>query len=315
VNWLRRRWHWALALLLLWGSLGLHGVGATQFVRLRNALHFDALPPQAFQWTPATAPSDFLREHLPPVPGFAEAARGLKTGDDWQTALGIARHLLGSAPQLVGGGLRDDLQFSYRSIIERGEGYCADFVRVFEGLAIAAGLSVRRWSFSFDGYGGHGHQLVEVWNGQRWQLLDVYNNIYFVDAQEQPLGALELIERLGRGETVSSLPIEVRVRPGYPIPDKLQAYYRGGAAQWYLAWGSNPYTYDRLVEIMGPLRPLAQLGLMARGELPQPRALALPVNQVERERMRLIGWHLHAVLLGSLLIVVWLWPRRRRSRV
>jgi hypothetical protein len=61
----------------------------------------------------------------------------------------------------------------------------------FTGLAIAAGIPVRAWAFSFDGFGGHGHVWVEIWNRQleRWQLLDVFNNYYFVGIEASPVGA------------------------------------------------------------------------------------------------------------------------------
>ena len=51
-------------------------------------------------------------------------------------------------------------------------------------LAGAAGLTAREWGFSFDGFGGHGHALVEVYDRglSKWVFLDVYNNIQALDA-------------------------------------------------------------------------------------------------------------------------------------
>ncbi len=46
---------------------------------------------------------------------------------------------------------------------------------------------MRQWGFSFDGFGGHGHTVVEVYDRQRgkWLLLDVFNNFHAVDASQR----------------------------------------------------------------------------------------------------------------------------------
>ena len=185
---------WALLLTALLGVAPYLGSG-TELVRLRNALSLgqDLLPTQ--DWTPSAIPKDFLLESVPADPHFVAVAERLGLAalpDDWARGLAISRHLLGSAPVLVGGPIQKNLLDTYRGIVERGDGYCGDFVRAYVALANAAGMTVRTWSFSFDGFGGHGHIWVELWNRQqqRWQLQDVYDNYYFVDGNEEPLSAL-----------------------------------------------------------------------------------------------------------------------------
>src|SRR5690606_34672031 len=63
-------------------------------------------------------------------------------------------------------------------------------------------------------------------------------------ATRQPLGALDfrlsviglrpaaLIRKTGKG------------RPGFVHPHKLLAYYRRGAAEWYMVWGNAVYGYE-----------------------------------------------------------------------
>ena len=69
----------------------------------------------------------------------------------------------------------------------RFSGNHEDFIaynRAFHtALAHASGLAVRPWAFSFDGLGGHGHIVVEVFDRQRgrWIMLDIFNNVIPVD--------------------------------------------------------------------------------------------------------------------------------------
>src|SRR5690606_30495889 len=108
-------------------------------------------------------------ERVPPSEHFTEivSENGLVIpDDDWQTALNIGRHLLSGVATHggSGGAVQAGLSETYRRITEKGEGYCGDFVDSFTALATTAGLFTRAWAFSFDGFGGHGHVLNEVWD-------------------------------------------------------------------------------------------------------------------------------------------------------
>ena len=185
--------------------------------------------------------------------------------------MAISQHLLTSAPQLKGGAVQLGLDETLRRITQDGDGYCADFVRVFTAIATAAGMPVRSWAFSFDGFGGHGHVLPEIWNRQRkvWQALDLFDNVYFVSADGLPLSALALRTWLTqRPDTPQVLPLAPAARPGYAIESKLWDYYRAGLNEWYLWWGNNPFSYEQAAPVrwLSPVsRSLAQLGAVALG--------------------------------------------------
>jgi hypothetical protein len=296
----------------------------TELARVRNALVFDAAPASAFDWSPDQAPADFLRDSRPPDAEFARIAASLeldRAPDDWARGVMIADYLLASAPKLVGGAVQAGLHVTLHRITERGEGYCADFVRVFEALAVAGGLHTRAWAFSFDGYGGNGHVLPEIWNRQmgRWQAIDVFNNVYFAAADGQALDALSLRAALDRGDTeVHARPLVPRARPGFVVDAKLHAYYLRGLDEWYLWWGNNPFDYDHATATLqgGALqRGLGQIGAVLRGVQPGVKAVIWPANAKERQGMQRLRLHLLAVAsivgLGVVMLLGLALPRRR----
>lgn len=296
----------------------------TEMARARNALAFEALPVTAFEWSPAQAPADFLREAEAPTPAFVALAAELKLAelpDDWARAVAISQHLLTSAPQLKGGAVQLGLDETLRRITQDGDGYCADFVRVFTAIATAAGMPVRSWAFSFDGFGGHGHVLPEIWNRQRnvWQALDLFDNVYFVSADGLPLSALALRTWLTqRPDTPQVLPLAPDARPGYAIESKLWDYYRAGLNEWYLWWGNNPFSYEQAAPVrwLSPVsRSLAQLGAVALGVQPPPRAIATAANEAQRATMGWLRWHLLAVVFVVLACALaWVAVTWRLSR-
>ncbi len=320
-----------LSLLLLIGApltlLSQMGSGA-ELVRLRNAMLLqDDLEPN-FDWAPPTVPAGYLQEEGPKDPIFVAlvARLGLeKVTDDWERARLIASHLLERNPT-KDGALKADLRSTYLGIIELRGGYCADFVRVFTAIALAAGLDVRYWAFSFDSFGGHGHVFPEIWNRQRgqWQLLDVFDNYYFVDGGENPLSALQFHQALlNRSAGLQLRPLHVGARPGYVIEAKAWDYFRRGSAEWYLWWGNNVFSYDRavLVRAFSPLsRALEQFGGIVQGVHPQIRMLPDAGNVLQRQSIRRLRAHLQAVGLAMLfglagLLAVWLKARRDRRRM
>lgn len=320
-----------LSLLLLLGApltlVPQTGSGA-ELVRLRNALLLqDDLDPN-FDWASPKSPPSFLKEDGPIDPSFAALVTRLgieKMGDDWTRARAIASHLLERGPT-VGGALKADLRSTYLGIIELRGGYCSDFVRVFTAIALAAGLDVRYWAFSFDGFGGHGHVFPEIWNRQlgQWQLLDVFNNYYFVDGGERPLSAMQFRQALvSRSAGLQLRPLHVGAKPGYEIESKAWDYFRRGAPEWYLWWGNNVFSYDRaeLVRTFSPLsRALEQFGGIAQGVHPQIRMLPDAGNLPQRQSIRRLRAHLQAVGVAMFLgfaglLAVALKARRSRRHV
>ena len=121
-------------------------------------------------------------------------------------------------------------------------------MRVYIAAASEAGLFCRQWAFSFDGFGGHGHTVVEVYDRQRarWAFLDVHNNVYAVrKGEEEPLAAMEVREALLG--TAGSLEFRRagEGRLGYPHAHKLLDYYRRGAREWYLWFGNDVISRER----------------------------------------------------------------------
>ena len=273
-------WTWAnlgaIGLLCSW--IASHSYPPVRAVRLRNALLLRPSGPADFAWGPCAAPADFALETCAPHPVFADTVRALGIGrntSDWDAALRLAEHLTKNAGDR--GPIQADLQTTYRRL-QQGYGYCADFTKVFLALAHAAGLFARQWAFSFDGFGGHGHALVEVFDRQRgkWLLLDVFNNFHAVDAASgEPLGALEFRERLlDADDTGAKLVKNGAGRPGWSDLSKAFDYYRRGLDQWYLLWGNAVLSYDA--------QPLVRRASRLSGAIGQFVAVAMQVHPTIR---------------------------------
>jgi hypothetical protein len=325
------RWGWRLSLvvaLLALASLLPYAGSSSELVHLRNALLFNPSQDAGRAWTPENLPEGFLQEHLKPDPVFVAAAARLGFAEipgDWERALAIGQHLLGSSPVLLGGAIQSDLDSTYRRIIQQGDGYCGDFVRAFTGLALASGLQTRSWAFSFDGFGGHGHVWVELWNRQTqsWQLLDVFDNYYFVLGDERPLSALEFRAALAEQRPGLALrPIAPSARPGYEIEAKAWDYFRRGLPEWYLWWGVNVFSYDAepWVQRLGKVsRSLEQLAAIATGVHPQLVILASADNRPQAQALQRLQIQLKAValivllmLVSALVCLLFDWRHRRR---
>ena len=296
-----------------------HLGGGTELVRLGHALALGPDLDPAQDWTPAALPADYLRDDVAPDPAFTAAVGDLQLQalpDDWARGVAIARHLL-SAPQLNGGAIQKDLRSTYLAIVERGDGYCGDFVRAFTGLATAAGITARPWAFSFDGFGGHGHIWVEIWNRQsgRWQLLDVFNNYYFTDGSNEPLSALGLRAALqARSPALQLRLLHPGARPGYAIEAKAWDYFRRGLDQWYMPWGNNVFGADQAwqVRTLGAVSRAAEgIGALLAGQQPPVRMLVLPESAEQRVAMRWLRVQLLlALVLGTAGLLLWLFGPR-----
>ena len=316
-----RRIHWAtwlgvamIVLPLL--SLTPYVVSGTEAARARNSLVLDESADASVEWSPSSMPKSFLVDHGPVDPKFVEVALRLRLAElptDWDRAVAISRHLLGSAPTLRDEPIQSDLRTTYQRITVNGDGYCVDFVQTFSAIATAAGMPMRSWAFSFDGFGGDGHILPEIWNRQAgvWQLLDVFNNAYFTIAGK-PLSARDFRAAMlsGRG-TMQMHKLDPAARPGYIYEDKAWAYYQRGLPEWYLWWGNNPFDYEHSwsIRTLSPLsRSLAQLGAIVQGVQPHIHVLVTAddrkkIEALWRVRLQLFGV-LASVVVGMILVVV-----------
>lgn len=325
-RWWRAAWLCSLvAFLLAFGSIAQHLGSGAELVRLRNALliDFDANAP--LDWQPPAIPHDFRTDGSRVDPYFAAIARDLRLAEmasDWERSVAISEHLLGrgTRPRTENAALAD-LRETHRAIVHAEKGYCADYVRVFAAIANAAGMTVRLWAFSFDGFGGHGHVWPEVWNRQRgaWELVGVFNNNYFTLDGGPPLSALQLREAL-----LSSAPglamhrLDRLSPPGMPRDDFAWDYYRRGLSQWYLWWGNDVFSYDASLaaRLLGPLsRSVEQLAAVATGVHPRVRLLETAENRIEIARMRDLRRRLLAFAGAGMLLLVTsvLWWRGLRA--
>jgi hypothetical protein len=327
-------WRWALWTSLTFVTLAVFSLApfltsSTELVRMRNALLLDDRFDAAQDWAPPTFPPDFKREQAAPYPAFVNTVQQLglpAQTNDWEVAIAISKHLLGSSPELSGGAIQSDLTDTYRRIVKNGEGYCGDFVRVFTAIAEAAGLTTRSWAFSFDGFGGHGHIWLEIWNRQvqAWQLMDVFDNYYFVLENDKPLSALEVHQALKRRPNVLHLkPLYDKARLGYVIETKAWDYFLRGQTEWYQLRGTNVYSYDnnKLVKSLGTFsRSLEQLGGIAAGVSPRLVVLSEAGNRSAYGALRRLRWQLYGVmvivplgLISALLCWIQLRFQRRRG--
>ncbi|MBK5204517.1 MAG: transglutaminase domain-containing protein [Polaromonas sp.] len=315
LRWRRGVWLSLAVLVLSVLSLAPYLTSSTELVRMRNALVLIEERGHGFDWTPDSMPPDFMLERGPADPVFVEAAGRLGLAgmsSDWDKVTAISRHLL-SNPHLVGTPIQSNLRDTYRHIIDNGTGYCGDFTRVFMAFAITAGIPVRAWSFSFDGFGGDGHIWPEIWNRQlkRWQLVDIFNNFYFQGQDGVPISAAEFRHAmLTAPKSIHRALLYPAARPGYGIEEKMWAWYRRGLPEWYMVWGNNVFSYDKalMVRHLGHFsRSLEQLEAIAIGVYPP---VSLMVTETNRDKVNAL-WRLRfhffvAACVGALAFVAFL---------
>lgn len=302
----------------------------TEMVRVRNALALvGSGPASEFSWEPGSLPTDFRTETGLPYPYFAALSSKLRLSEstsDWDRARTISEHLL-SHSTLDGVPIQSDLVETHRRITEKGDGYCGDHTRVFMAMAVAAGLKIRAWGFSFDGFGGHGHVLPEVWNSQlgRWQLIDTYSNTYFHLGDGVALSAAEFRDRLAHSPaTLRFSRLSPMARIGYPIESKMWDYYRRGLPEWYMVWGSDVFSYDRAIQSYGLgrfSRSLEQFAAVLAGDLPGVKLLSTPANTAQVQALADLRARLHVVFVVAvasflvLLTTLSILLARRRFRL
>lgn len=314
-------------LLIVVGSVLWRAYPSTEAVRLRNALLLQAEPEARLDWTPNEVPPGFMLERLPmpaPIDAAARAIAASAGGDDFSLARALAAHLNSHA--VNGGQIRSlDVAEIYRVIVEEGNGYCADVIDAYIALAHAAGLFVRPWAFSFDGFGGHGHINVEVFDRARnaWIMLDVFNNVLATDRTTgRPLSVVEFRAAFGADRnSVVFVPIAAG-RQRIPIYSKLVDYYVRGYDQWYLWNGNNVVgrTSGPVVEALGRIwEPAAELLSVWQGRYPHIVPIASATNRTLLQSMRSLRARLVASLYTAsgltllLLLEIGLLYRRTKS--
>jgi hypothetical protein len=318
-------WIASLGVALVAGAwLALKAHDARDLVKFRNAMLVQVGAPDVFDWRPANRPADFREEHAEAPPEIGEAVR-LAVGSEarnseLRTALDLARHLArnrqrGSLP------IQKSTLDTYRRIVGEGQGYCADFTQVFNGLAHAAGLEVREWGMSFEGYGGDGHAFSEVFDRglDQWVFVDSFYSFYVTNHSGRPLSATDFRDRLLTGSTDLHVEPIVAEKFGFKSPERALAYYRRGAPSFYMWWGNDVFTYDNnaVLAHLEASRALQQLAGVVLGIQP---ALMLETGHIQTQglfELRLIRGLLVAftvsVTLFAITSLLLLAARRRRA--
>lgn len=300
----------ALALIVAVAWLAWLTLPTAQAVRVRNAFLMRRGRLEDFNWTPSTAPQDFRTERSRPPSVIAEAveAAGVaRVASDWQRARGLVEMLVRHAQHE--GGIRADLAATFTGIVA-GYGYCADFVRVYMAAACGIGLFCRQWAFSFDGFGGHGHTFVEIYDRQRdaWAFIDVHNNVYAVlPGSEAPLDALALRKALLHAPASIEFRQAASGRLGFPHVEKLRDYYQRGAGEWYLWWGNDVVSREQGWPVRAAGRFSGQLSHLTAnvlGALPRLVVIATPDNERAIARMEALRRRVVAATLVCAALVV-----------
>jgi len=293
-----------------------HAYPSTEATRMRNALIMQAPDVSVGRWTPENIPAGFLAEHAAApkiIRSVAEQLKQSEPGSDLALARVLAGHL--NVARREGGRIGSlEIETTYREIVRAGRGYCADIINAYTALALSAGLSVRSWAFSFDGFGGHGHIVAEIFDRQarRWVMLDVFNNVMPVAQLDgRPMSVEDFRKAFSANEATIDF---VRIGNGglgYSHDEKLREYYRLGIDQWYFWNGNNVVSrssQDPLIRILANVStPLAELTAMAHGTFPGIVPVPTPTNRAAIERMQLLRSILlfaatSAALLGISLV-------------
>lgn len=303
-------------------------------VRIRNAMVAELGEPGETDWPPTAIPASFRWESRPAPAFFTAIVDEVVPADVRQEpalakAVRLARHLRATSHH--GEPIQANTRETYEKIVGGKGGYCSDYTQAFNALALAAGLKVREWGFTWEDM-ANGHAFNEIWEPdlKKWVFLDAFTSFYVVDAATgTPMSTLELRASLlgeaGAGEA-RVVPI-VAERFGFKSPEKALDWYRRGVPQLFLLLGNSVFSYDAnpVIRMTEPLpRSVEMLAAVLMGE--HPRFLFVPSTarlEVRGEVVQL-QWQLLwllvklaaiAVLGTGLLIYLWRLLRARTRLV
>lgn len=302
-------------------------------VRIRNAMVAELGEPAQTDWQPNAIPSNYNLESLSAPPFFTAIAEKVvppeaRQGSALEQAVLIARHLRATSHH--GDPIQANARETYEKIVSGQGGYCSDYTEAFNALALAAGLKVREWGFTWEDM-ANGHAFNEVWDPAlgKWVFIDAFTSFYVVDAATgTPMSALEFRASL-LGEPGAGVVQVVKIVPErfvFKSNEKALDWYRRGVPRMFLLLGNNVFSYDAnpIIRMTEPLpRSVEMVVAILLGE--HPRFLFVPPashpevkDQVEELHWQLI-WTLAklvaiAVLGVGLLVSVWRLLRARSAR-
>lgn len=304
-----RRWRSCLLLVLLMLSPPLLLLtqfnSATELVKLRNAMVFNVISEQEASWTPDNMPADFRAEQAP-VPAWLP---GINVNGEKDLAYMLAQTaVLQPQHRRKGNAIQAGVEHTINTIAQQHSGYCADYTKVINVLAYAAGVPVREWAISFDGFGGHGHAFNEVWDQtlQQWIMLDVFNGFYAIDrTTAQPLSVLAFRHYLQHQPQQIKLVQLAGSAFGFKHEQAAIDYYRRGANQFALWWANNELSYEQHPALRATTHistHLEQLLAIMLGEFPQLKAISQPDNQQLIAQMLNLKRTLQLLIFTELLL-------------
>lgn len=296
-------------------------------VQVRNSLVSDLGSARDAAWSPRTIPSDYKLEAAPAPAVFQEIVAGLLAQAPEgltavETAIRLARHLRVNARD--GDPIQANTYETYRRLTSGDGGYCSDFTQSFNALALAAGLEVREWGFTWETL-ANGHAFSEVWEPrlEKWVLIDSHHAFFVVDDDSgAPLSALEFRARvLDRTKTASITLVAI---DGAQLDAERRAreisFYRRGMPRMFLLMGNSIFTYDahpviRRAESLP--RAVEQLIAIVVGQFPRQLFVPPQSHPEVREQVQGLIWlrnwtfiKLAGLLSLAALLFVLVRPRR-----
>lgn len=300
-------------------------------IRIRNAMVAELGAPADTEWRPEAVPSSYRWESRSAPAYFAGIVGSVLPESQSEPALvralRLARHLRENARR--GPPIQANSRETYEKIRAGKGGYCSDYTQSFNALALAAGLAVREWGFTWDDM-ANGHAFNEVWDPtlQKWIFIDSFVSFYVIDrATDEPLSALEFRDVLLDGSDASGIEV-VRIVPqrfGFKTDEQALAWYRRGVPRMFLVLGNSVYSYDAspLVQVAEALPRSVEMTLaILLGEHPDFLFVPTAPEGEVAAQVRQIGWELAwvlvklaAIVLLAVVLAVTLWRLGRgRSR-
>ena len=302
-------------------------------VRIRNAMVAELGEPIETDWPPSAVPANYNWEGRSAPRFFTTMVEGVvppgaRQESALETALRLARHLRSTSR--YGQPIQANARETYEKILSGQGGYCTDYTQSFNALALAAGLKVREWGFTWEDM-SNGHAFNEIWDPdlEKWIFIDAFTSFYVIDAATStPMSVLEfrasLLDEPAAGDA-QVVPI-VAHRFGFKSPERALEWYQRGVPRSFLLLGNNVFSYDAtpLIRMTEPLpRSVEMLVAILLGE--HPRFLFVPPasHPEVKEQVEQLWWQLLwflAKMIATILLgfgfLVFLWrslQMRRRA--
>lgn len=162
--------------------------------------------------------------------------------DPHDKAISIAVFLRSNIKGGTGLGLSSDK--SLEKMLAGKGGVCSDFSQVFNLFCLLHNIKVREWGMVEKFYNPqHGHTFNEVYSEKtkKWLVIDVKNNLIFVDRTNNPLSAEALFTNLRHGE-----PLNYQLLSEYKPKDepKLKLVFSARSIPFVIA-NYNNAVYDK----------------------------------------------------------------------